>query len=221
MLKGGTWKFDVYSLRYLLLRLLLLFICRSTLGTKTYTYTLHSTHFSFNRGVASSKEQQTTKCIHVMQSHAYIIGLEDILASRTQRIQCLCPNRDCGLSILWLWMHHVVLVHTCLSDTEISARHDSFHHGWVCSPEREGEAYHLSPHFMPCSKQSSAKEDTQYVAIIDTPSLLHRRHIGGAVGTFNHHIQKGFWVLYPYKNVTFPLQYFQNKVSWLQPQNVL
>ena len=127
-------------------------------------------------------------------------------------MRCPCPQRH--PSILCLWMHHVVLVYTYLSNSEIPARHDSFHHSWLCSPEREGEAYHLSPHFMPCSRQPSAMAQTLDVAIIDTPSLLHRRHIGGSSGhKFNLHIQTEFQVWYSHKNVTFPPLHFQDKVS--------
>lgn len=87
-----------------------------------------------------------------------------------------CPYCVCEC-IVRCWCIHTYL-------TQIPPRHESFHHGWLCSPEREGEAYHLSPHFMPCSRQSSTIEQIQDVDIIDTPSVPHRRHIGEAAGTY-------------------------------------
>lgn len=149
-----------------------------------------------------------------MHTHAYLVPWPQepkspvtLCKKRPQTVHIVFVNASCGVG-----------VYKYLSDSEIPARQDSFHHGWLCSPEREREAYHLSPHFMPCSRQSSAMEQTWDVAVIDTPSLLHRRPIGGSSRhIFNHHIQKQFQVWYSHKNVTFPLQSFQDKVSRLQP----
>lgn len=53
-----------------------------------------------------------------------------------------------------------------------------------CVPlEADGIAYHLPPHFMPCSRQPSATEQPLNVAIIETPSWLHKRRMGEAAGT--------------------------------------
>lgn len=137
----------------------------------------------------------------------YIIRLQKFHASRTARTQWTCSYCVCEC-IMWC---------IYLSDSEVPAHHDSFHHGWLCSPEREGEAYHLSPHFMPYSRQPSAMEQTQDVAIVDTPSIATQEtYRGSSRHTFNRHIQKEFQVWYSQKNLTFPLQRFQDKVSWLQ-----
>lgn len=102
-----------------------------------------------------------------------------------------CPNTGlyCGCEcIVWCWCVHTyltlrllaVMIHSIMAN---------------CAPQSMLEKLIICLLIsVPRSRQFLAIEQTQDVAIIDTPSLLHILYKGSSGHLFNHHIQKRFWV---------------------------
>lgn len=130
----------------------------------------------------------TTQVAVSVQEHDFTQNSNTVfLHPGLQEYRCLYCGCEC---IVWCWCVHTyltlrlvaVMIHSIMAN---------------CVPQRVIEKLIICLLIsVPCSRQFSAIEQTQDVAIIDTPSLLHILYKASRGHLFNHHIQKRFWVWY-------------------------
>lgn len=177
--------------------MLFLFTCRKACLCKTHRACHLTSYYMFNPGIVSSKWQQGNKLnpYYAYTCTVYIICHETFPKYRMPRIHWPCPNRDHRLSILCLWMHHVVLayINTYLTLRFLPVMIHSIMAD--CVPQSMGEMLIICL-LISCPvagfNGTNSGCSRHWHAFIATQETYR----GSSMHIFNHHIQKQFWVRY-------------------------
>lgn len=173
------------------------FTCRNAILCRTRRVCHLTSHYLFHPGTVSSKWQQGNK-LHPYYANTctvHIIRRGKFPESKTPRIRWPCPNRDHRLSVLCLWMHHMVLayINTYLTLRFLPVMIHSIMADCVPQSMREMLIICL---LISCpvagfhgTNSGCSRHWHAFIAAQET-------YRGSNVRIFNHHIQKRFQVWY-------------------------